>query len=102
MENLAKSEHLRWCAFHYSMGFSPMTKEEFNKRAERYKQEISQNVEKPIRINKDMDKKIHACLIEWDELDMLSEAENKVTGGDTDYKKNDYDNVLALLSLMKN
>ena len=29
LENLAKTEHLRWCAFHYAMGFRPMSREEF-------------------------------------------------------------------------
>ena len=43
--------------------------------------------------------KLHACLVDWEELDALSARENGVTGGNVDYKQYDRDNVKVLLSL---
>ncbi|MBR4573610.1 MAG: hypothetical protein IKO16_01755 [Lachnospiraceae bacterium] len=94
MENLARSEHLRWCAFHYSMGYTAMDEDTLRQRAELIKDDPS------IRLTKDTKKRIHACLIPWDELDGLSEFENEVTGKHPDYKQMDRDNVSAVCSLM--
>ena len=66
LENLAIAEHLRWNAFHYAMGFIPMSFEEVTNR---YNQGI-----KPFQ--KDMSQLKHACLVGWDELDDLSELIN--------------------------
>jgi hypothetical protein len=94
LENLARTEHLRWIAFHLSMGFSRMSKEVLNERVERFKKDPS------IRIAKDLSEKLHACLIPWDELDELSRFENGVTGKDVDYKQMDRDNILVMLKLL--
>ena len=95
LENLSITEHERWCAFHYCMGFSPMTQETFRDRCQIY---LAQKAlgEKPIRIAKDLDARIHACLVDWDQLDTLSDHENQITGGQVDYKQMDRDNVLTL------
>ena len=95
MEHLAITEHERWCAFHYCMGFAPMTQEEFAARCETYLAQKAAG-EKPLRIGKDLNARIHACLIDWDALDTLSQKENAVTGGRVDYKQMDRDNVLTL------
>ncbi|WP_026527108.1 hypothetical protein [Butyrivibrio sp. VCD2006] len=94
MENLAKSEHKRWCAFHYSMGYKCMTKEEIGKRADLYRNDNT------IRITKDNKNKLHACLIPWDELDELSSYENSVTGKNVDYKQMDRDNIVTMINLI--
>lgn len=87
LENLAISEHLRWIAFHYCMGFRPMTDEEFDARIKAYPQEIEADPD--YRITKDMQRRIHRCMIPWEELDELSRKENTVTGGNRDYAQND-------------
>ena len=40
-ENLARSEHLRWCAFHYTFGYDVMEKAEFIQRVKDRQDEIS-------------------------------------------------------------
>lgn len=95
MENLAISEHKRWNAFHFSMGYSRMSSETCKERAELYKKDSS------VRITKDTLKKQHACLISWDELDELSEWENSITGKSTDYKQMDRNNVEVIRRIVK-
>jgi hypothetical protein len=95
IENLSKTEHLRWCAFHYSMGFSKMDEETIKKRAERYLEDGT------VRITKDMSLRQHACLVPWDELDKLSQYENSITGKNTDYKQIDRDNIRVMIKVLK-
>ena len=94
-ENLAKTEHLRWCAFHYSFGYKCMDEKILSERAKMYKEDPS------VRISKDSSQKLHACLIPWDDLDKLSSFEEKVTGKYVDYKQMDRDNVNVILDLMQ-
>lgn len=100
MENMARTEHLRWCAFHYAMGFLPMNLEDFRLRGELYRKQL-QAGEKPIRIGKDMLARRHACLCAWEELEALSEREAQYTGKRTDYHKLDLDNVAAVPALLR-
>lgn len=102
LENMAISEHERWCAFHYCMGFRGMTQEEYAERCRIYKEEKARNPASRYRIGKDVPKRIHSCLIPWEQLDALSDAENAVTGGNVDYKQMDRNNVLTLPALLKN
>ncbi len=95
LENLAKTEHQRWCAFQFSMGYRAMSSDEFESRALRYKEG------EKIRIGKNDQEKTHACLIPWDQLDALSARENAITGGNADYKEINRDNVLAVLHLIQ-
>ena len=95
LENLARTEHLRWCAFHLAMGYAPMSDEEFDRRAELYRRgELT-------RVAKDARRMTHACLTPWEALDELSGRENRVTGGDVDYKALDRNNVLAVPELLR-
>ena len=98
---MAISEHDRWCAFHYCMGFRAMTQEEYQERCRIYREEKAKNPASRYRIGKDMVRRIHSCLIPWDQLDQLSAAENAVTGGSVDYKALDRNNVLTLPALLK-
>lgn len=100
LENLGKTEHLRWCAFHYCMGFSPMTEEEYDRRAAEYRRQVEAG-EKPLRIGKNMEDRTHACLVDWEELDALSAKEQSITGTPKDYKALDIDNVLVLPKLLR-
>ncbi len=94
LENLAKSEHLRWCAFHYSMGYSAMSDEIKEKRAELYRSD------KKTRITKDPVNRLHACLIPWEDLDGLSDYENEITGRNVDYKQSDRDNIITVKKIL--
>ena len=97
MENLARTEHLRWCAYQIIKGCSPMTREEWDQRAEAYRQ----GAKPGYRISRDDEKKLHACLIPWEELPELSRRENEVTGGTVDYQQADRNNVLILAEAIR-
>lgn len=101
MENLAASEHLRWNAFLYCMGFRPMTEQEFQERAAVYLAEKAKDPDTKYRITKDMDKRIHACLIPWEALGAYSKKENAVTGGNVDYAEYDRKNVRDLAKVLQ-
>ncbi len=96
LENLAVTEHMRWCAFHYVMGFTAMPDEVYEERARQYLEEKERTGKSGVRIGRDMENHMHACLIPWEELDALSEKENRITGGSIDYKQMDRDNVLVI------
>lgn len=102
LENLGKTEHLRWCAFHYSMGFSPMTDEEIEKRGQMRNKEIEENGKSSIRLSKDLHTRRHGCLRSWETLDNLSDLEQKYTGKWVDYKDMDIRNVLLLPTILRN
>ncbi len=95
-ENLARTEHLRWCAFNYCMGYFPMSREEWEARADIYRKEKAEKGVSRFRISKDTENHLHACLVPWEDLDGLSARENAVTGGNVDYKKADVVNIMAL------
>lgn len=101
LENLSKTEHLRWCAFHYCMGFRTMDDATFAQRGEIYRKQLTETGKATIRIGKDMQELLHACLVPWEELDTLSEKEETYTGKRVDYKAMDTDNVLAIPQLLK-
>lgn len=94
--NLAKTEHLRWCSFHLNNGFLPMSKEQFIERCERYRQEKAAGKAQHIRIAKDMERRTHACLTDWDNLKALSEYESSVTGQSVDYRQEDVNNLRVI------
>ena len=99
--NLGETEHLRWCAFHYAMGYTAMSREQFEKNALKWAQCQKDGVPCPIRISKDARARRHACLVPWEELDVLSERENALTGRETDYQQMDINNVLAVPKLLQ-
>lgn len=101
LENLAATEHLRWTAFHYCMGFRPMTEQEFQARAAEYLREREKNPNTNYRISKDMKKRTHACMIPWEELDAFSRKENEITQKDRDYAENDRINVRNLAKVLR-
>lgn len=100
LENLAITEHLRWCAFHYVMGFRPMSEQEYAQRAECYRMDVQQKGKSSLRVGKDMVSRKHACLIPWEDLDQLSDQESAVTGKTVDYKQMDRNNILVLPDIL--
>ena len=101
LENLGITEHLRWCAFHYSMGFISMPGDILRQRGEHYRAEVEASGSSRIRIAKDMAHRMHACLCTWEELEELSRIEESYTGKFTDYKDMDVRNVLALPNVLR-
>lgn len=102
LENLSRTEHLRWCAFHYSIGYSKMTDEIFEERCNDYLAEKEAKGSSRIRIQKDLTKHMHLCLVDWEELDALSEKYRSVTGDfKKDYKQDDTNNVLMLPKILQ-
>ena len=95
LDVLSQTEHMRWCAFHYAMGYKTMPEEIFRKRGEEHLKDPS------VRISKDTVSRYHACLVPWDELKTLSEKEAEYTGRYTDYQAMDTNNVLAAGSLVQ-
>lgn len=100
-ENLARSEHLRWCAFHYTFGYKVMEKEEFIQRIKDRQAEIMEYGNSEIRPTQDREKMKHVCLVSWDDLDEISIIENFLTQGKKDYKENDRMNVNMVMELMQ-
>ncbi|MBR3306553.1 MAG: hypothetical protein IKI75_04780 [Lachnospiraceae bacterium] len=100
LEIMARTEHLRWNAFHFSMEYACMSREEWDERAEEYKKQERSGSAERIRISKNAKDRRHACLVGWDELDELSERENAVTGRTVDYKQMDRDNVKVVMGLL--
>lgn len=101
VENLSRTEHLRWCAFHYCMGFSTMDDAEFDERANIYQNQILQDGKATIRIGKNMISRTHACLISWEELDKLSKKESSIVGKEINYKKMDTNNIMSIPQILK-
>ena len=100
LQNLGESEHLRWNAFHFAMGYAPMSREQFEANLKTVKKCREEGVPCKIRATKDTKKRRHACLVSWEELDELSEFERSLTGEEKDYKQIDINNVLALPRLL--
>ncbi len=94
LENLSRTEHLRWCAFHYAMGYRSMDARTWQEQAEAYRRG------EKTALGKNRKSKLHACLIPWEELDALSRRENEVTGGQVDYKEMDRENVRAMAKVL--
>ena len=100
LETLGETEHLRWCAFHYANGYAPMDRECFEARAAASQQSADAGGLSVPRPAKDTIKRLHACLVPWDELRDLSACERKLTGRSVDYQQIDINNVLALPKLL--
>ncbi len=101
MTNLAVSEHMRWCAFHYAMGYNTMPESVFRERAKQYAEEMKAYGKSGIRPGKDTENKLHACLIDWEQLPALSELEYELTGKRPDYRQMDLDNVEMLPEMIR-
>lgn len=101
LENLGKMEHSRWNAFHFCMGFTTMSSEEYDARTQIFLEQQRATGKGKIRIGKNLDAQTHACLIGWDALDVLSGKENAITGGNVDYKQLDKNNILLIPTLFQ-
>ena len=100
LDALGETEHRRWNAFHFAMGYTTMTEEEFAANAAAWEADRAAGRTPSRRISKNQVARTHACLIPWEELDALSARESALTGRAVDYKQTDINNVLALPRLL--
>lgn len=100
LENMSITEHLRWCAFHYTMGFCPMSLKDHEDRCRKRKEELEAKGNSSYKTTKDMVKHQHVCLVPWEELDKISQQENEILKTATDYKMMDQQNVLMLPEIL--
>ena len=82
-------------------GWEHVSREEFDARAGIYRTEVAKTGSSRVRIGKDLNQRIHACLIPWEDLDDLSARENAVTGKNLDYKEMDRNNVRAIPNVLR-
>ena len=101
LDTLGETEHRRWTAFHFAMGYRPMSAEEFEDNARRWREYRDRGLPCPFKIAKNGEARTHACLVGWDELDALSARENEITGRGVDYRQTDINNVLMLPALLR-
>ena len=101
LENLGKTEHLRWNAFHFANGYRTMSDEEFEANVAEWRRCQEEGVPCKIRITRNTAARTHACLVSWDDLDALSFKVSAVMGRSVDYKQYDINNVLALPKLLQ-
>ena len=73
-----------------------MPPEVWQERAARYTREKAQGLSPRFAIGKDRERRLHACLIPWEDLNALSRQENAVTGRQVDYQQMDRNNVLMV------
>lgn len=97
---LAKVEHLRWCAFLYAHGYTPMGQEEFEQRIEAHEQARAAGKKSSGKPHCDTSAKRHACLVGWDELPNLEPLycryDEKIAQGKATIQGRDEENVKNL------
>ena len=99
-EALWRTEHERWCAFHFAHRYRTMSEEEWNERAALYLREKAEKGTSDIRIGKNRIGRTHACLIPWEKLPELDEREMAVTGVDPDYQERDRHTIQLIPKLI--
>ena len=65
LETLGETEHLRWMAFHFVMGYSVMGSDKLEENARVLAENQKAGVSCSARITKDSENHLHACLIPW-------------------------------------
>ena len=98
LRNLGETEHMRWNAFHFAMGYRPMSETEFRSRADALRRGEAPD---GFRAGKNSEGRTHVCLVDWDELPAVSGLERELTGRYVDYQQADVNNVLALPELLR-
>lgn len=101
LDTLSQMEHMRWCAFHFCMGFLPMSQQEYSDRMQTYLAQVQETGSASIRVGKNMPGRTHACLVSWDELDALSRKESQYRKTDVNYKQMDTENVMIIPAMLE-
>ena len=99
IEILAETEHLRWNAFHATMGYNQISIEKMSRRFESYLGERYSR-EHLDYCRRDTKSLLHSCLISWDDLDGVSAAYRELArkaGNEKEQKRNFKDNDRAIV-----
>ena len=83
------------------MGYSVMSSDRMEENARILAESQKAGIPCSVRVTKDSDNRLHACLIPWEELDKLSQREKELTGREVDYKQIDKNNVLSLPMILQ-
>jgi hypothetical protein len=84
-ENLARTEHKRWCAFHFSEGWDTLPIE------------CIRPVDKG---HKDENRRLHACLVEWEYLETVSREVNRLLNKETNFQSYDLKYIVAIPEML--
>jgi hypothetical protein len=88
LENLAEAEHLRWNAFHYTQGYQRACLDEMCERCGAPDGNIL-----PEAFRRDEKRKVHICLVNYYELDDLSNSYASLVGKPRNFKQDDRNNI---------
>jgi len=112
-ERLAKTEHLRWNAFHAAMGYQKMEldimRQRFEEKCLEGKPASKDDIKDLLSYSRnDTEAKQHICLVDWEELDNVTPEYNKLEsslgiGEDRfqNFKNNDRDIVIHIPNIIK-
>ena len=78
-----------------------MDKSEFTARIKEYNHEIKKYGKSSIKTTTDMENLMHACLVDWDELDEISRFENSLTHNNKNYKDLDRANIDMIMDIIQ-
>ncbi|MCL2806628.1 MAG: hypothetical protein FWD27_00460 [Coriobacteriia bacterium] len=98
LENLVRTEHRRWAAFHYSKGYLPMSTQHMSARAA-----ILKRADKNLAsCHKDEELRSHACLVAYEDLSSVNVCYAKLTG-DTkrDFYTNNLSNIIMIPKFLR-
>lgn len=102
-DKLARTEHLRWMAFHVEMGYRPLSIDEMKSRFEKYEADESR-----LKLcRKDDKQKLHLCLVPWERLREISDAYNTLIAktnaeeSPRDFGKDDYNIIKNIPKFLK-
>jgi hypothetical protein len=95
-ENLAKTEHLRWCAFHAATGWQ---RQSIN-IIERLRFIYDKNNEKKL-YRKNTNAKLHIALAPWGELEKISEIYYQIAKEKKNFKEETYNIIVNIPKYLK-
>lgn len=105
LDDLARIEHLRWCAFHACNGYVPMPLSDLESRVERWQAMVGIPEKSRPKPPIDPVAKEHACMVDWEELPGLEGAysafDAKIRNGATTLQGRDADNVRQIPELLR-
>lgn len=74
IERLAITEHMRWCAFHATMGFDLIAINELQPRYDELVNNRLSELDALTVCRKDVKNRLHACLVSWEKLDEINKV----------------------------
>lgn len=85
-ENLGRTEHKRWCAFHFSEGWDRLPIE---------------HIRPEDKGHKDEKRRLHACLVEWEGLETVSKEVSKVINKEINFQSYDLKYIVGIPEVLE-